>query len=55
MSNLPDTYELDGYIDREGLLECIRLFPSDLIDTSEHLVGEGNLLVIACGEKADLD
>jgi len=47
--NVPNAEELDRYVDREGFLERIRLLPSDLIDAGEHLVGERNLLVVACG------
>lgn len=41
-------------IDREGFLECVALVPPSFILASEHLVCEGNLLVVPRREQAHL-
>ena len=41
-------------IHRESLLKRVALFPSNFIIATEHLVREGNLLVVPRGEKAHL-
>jgi len=43
----PYTQELDIDINREGLLERVRLLPSYFVFLRVHLVGKGDLLVIA--------
>jgi len=47
-----DEFYLD--ICRESFLEGGALFPPNIVVTTEHLIREGNLLVVACGEKAHL-
>jgi hypothetical protein len=47
-----DKFNLD--IDREGFLEYGALFPASIIVLTEHLIREGDLLVVARGEKAHL-
>jgi len=51
---LPYAYKFDLNIDREGFLEHGALSPTLLIVTTEHLIREGNLLVVARREKAHL-
>lgn len=41
-------------IHREGLLECVTLIPPSCVLASEHLVCEGNLLVVPRREQAHL-
>jgi hypothetical protein len=41
-------------INRECFLERVALFPPGIIIAPEHLIHEGNLLVVPCWEKADL-
>jgi hypothetical protein len=41
-------------IDREGFLEDGALSPTLFVVLTEHLIREGNLLVVACREKAHL-
>ena len=43
---IPYSNEFYLNIYRKGLLERVALSPTRFIVTSEHLVGEGNLLVI---------
>ena len=45
---LPNTDELNINVNRERLLESVGLFPASLVRGGVHLVGEGDLLGIAC-------
>jgi hypothetical protein len=51
----PDSKKLDIDVHRESLFERRALFPTDVVGTCVHLVGEGDLLVVAGGEEADLE
>lgn len=51
---IPNANEFDVDVDREGFLEGRALLPPSFVRLGEHLVGEGNLLVVACREKANL-
>ena len=53
ISNWPNSQKFDIDVDREGFLEHVGLFPSYLIRSGVHFIGEWNLLVIARREKAN--
>lgn len=51
---VPYTDKFDVDVDGEGFFERSGLFPTELVCPCEHFVGEGDLLVIACWNEADL-
>ena len=52
---IPNSYELDINIDREGPLECGALAPARLIVARVHFICEWDLLVIALWQEPDLE
>lgn len=53
-TRIPHADKFDLNVDREGFLEHGALSPTLVIVTTEHLIREGNLLVVARREKAHL-
>lgn len=51
---VPHAHELDVDVHGEGFLEGGGLGPAELVGAGEHLVGEGDLLVVARREQANL-
>lgn len=50
---LPNTHEMNIHINTKRLFETSGLLPSGLVLATIHLVGEGDLLVVAGWEEAD--
>ena len=53
--DIPDTDKFDIHIHGERFLESSTLFPTKFICLGEHLVREGNMLVVRCRKKTDLN
>lgn len=54
MDYIPDAKEINADMGRKGGFEGIGLFPSNGIRPSIHLVCKRYLLMITCGQEADL-
>jgi hypothetical protein len=52
--SIPYADKIDLNIHRESLLKCVALIPPFFVLGSEHLVCEGNLLVVPRREQAHL-
>ena len=53
--SIPHADKLDLNIHRESLLERIALLPPSFVIATEHLIREGNLLVVPRGDQAHLE
>jgi hypothetical protein len=51
---IPYANKIDLNIYRKSFLECDALIPTLFVVATEHLVREGNLLVVTRGEQTDL-